>query len=302
MLLCAALMLLWGAPGLTAARADSTLPASSPPESHDWIIEAGKDATVSPDQIVGGVTTVDGDAIIAGSVRRAVVAVGGDVIVLSGGSVRGPAVAIGGRVVRQPGSVVRGDVVALHTGSLRRAAVRSLVRPIIHPFTEGALVGWAATTILFMVLAALAALLLPRQIAIVRDRLARHFLSSAGWGVLGGGVLVPAVSVVLLLTVVGVAVLIPLLVVIVPLLFLFGFLCLGTLVGGALLRVAGKRGENLVLSSIVGVAVVHLVRLVPIAGTLVWALLWLTGFGATYIAAYASWRERRTAATRGSRP
>ena len=277
---------------LTCAQADSATPPTEPPPAHEWVLEAGTNAGVGPDQVVDEAFALDGDVIVAGAVQHAAVAVGGDVIVLSGGYVGGSAIAIGGHVVLQPGATVRGRVVALHTGSLRRGAVTNLVRPIIRPFARSSLIGWTATTALFMVLATLAALALPHQMAAVRDQLAAHFLASLGWGALAGGVLVPAVSVALLLTIVGIAVLAPLLVVVVPLLLVFGFLSLGALVGRALLTRLGRGAGNLALSAVLGVGVIHVVRFVPIAGALVWGLLWLAGFGATCVAVVA-WLRRR---------
>jgi hypothetical protein len=72
--------------------------------------------------------------------------------------------------------------------------------------------------------------------------------------------------------------------------------CLAALAGRCLLAGLRYRRENVMLAAVVGVAALHLLRLVPYAGAPLWALIWITGFGAVSEAAYEWWRSRRDVA------
>jgi len=81
------------------------------------VVEAGTDVYIAPGQTVDSVTVFGGNAVIAGTVRHAVVAVGGDVTVRDGAHVgtqrprRGTAVvAVGGTTTIAPGADVKGRV------------------------------------------------------------------------------------------------------------------------------------------------------------------------------------------------
>ena len=201
---------------------------------------------------------------------------------------------------RDPGSVVVGNVVALQGNHFMARIASGLYRTVRSPFRAGTLVGWAATTVLYLFVAVVAAWLFSRQTISVRERIARHAGSSLGWGALGTVIVVPAVSVLLLISVIGVLVLIPWLLIVVPLAFFFGFACVGALVGRRLLRALGVRRERLVASAAVGVLVLHVLRLIPYAGSALWALAWVAGFGAVAAEVYLWGRARR--ARRGAPP
>ena len=249
-----------------ASAAVATSPPATPAPHGGTIVEVGHDATVDPDDVVNDAVAVGGDVIVAGTLRGSAVAVGGDVVLLPTALVLGNAVSIGGHVDRQPGSTVHGNVVSTRFGFVGSAASALLGEPVWHPFRAGTLLGWVASTILYVLVAVLCALLVPRQVMAVRDRVVRHPWTSVGWGALTAGVLVPISSVLLLVSVIGVLVLIPWLLIVVPLAFFFGFACVGALVGRRLLGMLGVRRERLVASA-VGVLLLHLLRLIPYAGS-----------------------------------
>jgi hypothetical protein len=178
-------------------------------------------------------------------------------------------------------------------GFVGSAASAVLGEPVWHPFRAGTLLGWVASTILYAFVAVLCTLLVPRQVITVRDRVVQHPWTSIGWGALTAGVLVPISSVLLLVTVLGILVLIPWLLVVVPLALFFGYVSMGAVLGGRLLGVAGSHRERLVAAAVVGVVLLHCLRLIPYAGTAAWALVWVTGFGAATMATWTWWRGRR---------
>jgi hypothetical protein len=252
--------------------------------------------------VVNSAVAVGGDVIVAGTVRGSAVAVGGDVRLLPTALVLGNAVSIGGRVDREPLSAVHGNVVSTRFGFVGSAAAAVLGEPVWHPFRAGTLLGWVASTILYVLVAVLCTLLVPRQVSAVRGRVVHHPWTSIGWGALTAGVLVPISSVLLLVTVIGILVLIPWLLVVVPLALFFGYVSMGAALGSRLVGVAGSHRERLVTAAVVGVVMLHLLRLIPYAGTAAWALVWVTGFGAATMATWTWWRGRRGTAPTTAQP
>jgi len=121
----------------------------------------------------------------------------------------------------------------------------------------------------------------------------RRPAASFGWGALGSLVIVPAVSVLLLVSVIGILVLIPWLLIVVPLSLFFGFAAVSALLGRWALRGLAYRRENLVLAAVGGALLLHVVRLIPYLGAAAWAVAWLTGFGAVAVGVWEWWRRRR---------
>ncbi len=272
----------------------ATSPPATPAPRSGTVVEVGHDATVAPDDVVNSAVAVGGDVIVAGTVRGSAVAVGGDVRLLPTALVLGNAVSIGGRVDREPLSAVHGNVVSTRFGFVGSAAAAVLGEPVWHPFRAGTLLGWVASTILYALVAVLCTLLVPRQVMTVRDRVVHHPWTSIGWGALTAGVLVPISSILLLVTVLGILVLIPWLLVVVPLALFFGYVSMGAALGARLLAVAGLRRERLLAATVVGVLLLHCLRLIPYAGIAAWALVWVTGFGAATMTAWTWWRNRRS--------
>ena len=67
---------------------------------------------------------------------------------------------------------------------------------------------------------------------------------------------------------------------------------MGTFIGDRLLRAVGYRGESLLLAVTVGIVASQLVRLIPYAGAIIVAVIWIIGTGAA-IAAFFAWRRSR---------
>ena len=197
---------------------------------------------------------------------------------------------------------MHGNVVSTRFGFVGSTASALLGEPVWHPFRAGTLLGWVASTILYVLVAVLCTLLVPRQVIAVRERVVHHPWTSVGWGALTAGLLVPISSVLLLVTVVGILVLIPWLLVVVPLALFFGYVGMGAALGGCLAGVTGSHRERLVAAAVAGVVLLHLLRLIPYAGTAAWAVVWVTGFGAATMATWTWWRGRRGAAPAAARP
>jgi hypothetical protein len=287
-----------------AGTASSASPTATPAPHSGTIFAVGHDVTVAPDDVANDAVAVGGDVIVAGTLRGSAVAVAGNVVLLPNALVLGNAISIGGRVDRQPGSVVRGHVYSKRFGLAGRAASALLGEPVWHPFRAGTLVGWVASTILYALVAVLCTLFAPRQVTAVRDRVAQHPWASLGWGVLMALVIVPISSVLLLISVIGSPVLIPWLLVVVPVALFFGYTSMGAVLGSRLVGAARAPRQRFLAAAVVGVVLLHCLRLIPYAGIAAWALVWITGFGAATMATWTWWRSRRrtSATTRAASP
>ena len=145
---------------------------------------------------------------------------------------------------------------------------------------------------LLVLLGLLVAAVLPRQTRASMRRIAAHPASSLGWGALTAFVIVPLVTIALVITIVGILLAIPWALIVVPAVFAFGFIAMGTFIGDRLLRAVGYRGESLLLAATVGIVATQLVRLIPYAGAIIVAAIWIIGTGAA-IAAFFAWRRSR---------
>jgi hypothetical protein len=268
---------------LTAAPAGATALTLRPAAPN--VYKLGGDVLVSPDQVVGTVLIFGGNLTVAGRIEGSAVVIGGHVHLLSSGVVSRTVFCLGG-VQRDLGSVVVGNVVSLRGNQFLARVASGLYRTVRSPFQAGTLLGWGATTLLYIIVAVVAAGLFSRQTGSVRERIVRHAGSSLGWGAMGAVVVVPAISVLLLVSVIGVLVLIPWLLIVVPIAFFFGFACVSALAGRSVLSLLGVRSERLVASAVVGVLLLHVLRLIPYAGSVLWALAWLVGFGAVAAEVY----------------
>jgi hypothetical protein len=262
------------------------------------LIGFGEDVYLAEGEVVDVVLSFGGQARIDGRVRQGVFVFGGDVIV-------GPEAVIGigiskddvtvavfgGEQVELHGSEVRGrslDATALDLGwivredGLQRGAFRS------------GTAAWGVGLLVWLLIAYLASIIAPRQVAAVKEVLAARPWGSLGWGALTALVIVPLTSFLLILTVVGILALVPALTILLPLLLVVGYLGAAAWVGGLILARAATPGSQAWVPLLTGIVALHLVALVPVLGALALAVISLAGFGAALLA-LRGWRQRRRA-------
>jgi hypothetical protein len=277
------------APGLTAEAAAA---------DRGTIFKTGGDVTLASGDTAKAIIVIGGDASVAGTVTDTIAVVGGDVrlqptaVVGSANSTGDTAVIlVGGTLTRAPGATVQGkisDVSAGWAGDLGTAGLAGVVRS---PFSGWGLLGWLGGTILSLLGAVLIVALLPRQVNATRDRARARFWPSLGWGALSLLVIVPLVTVLLVITIIGLLAILPWLFVVVATLVM-GAVGVSVLLGQVILPRLGYHGTSLILAAVIGVVVLRLVALIPIVGSIVIALAWIVGFGAA-ILAVRSWQRHR---------
>ena len=281
------------------------------------VVAFGGDVTVDG-RAAEAVAAFGGDVLVNGSVGNSVVAFGGDITV--SGTVGATIVAFGGDVRLGETAVVGFDVppdeasVVLLGGNLYRAdgaQVHGLVKRSAGNVDWGAVLGWGARgmffnpllglsffgwlvqTAFFIVLALVAAALMPNQLRGVQAQLARTPWAALGWGALTFFVVAPAVLVALVISVIGLLLVLPYLV-FVALAYFFATTGVAAFLAQKMLTGFGGR-ENLMLAVAVGVVGTTVVSRIPAIGPVLLVAMIVVGMGAAALAVLKWRRERREA-------
>ncbi len=282
----------WLAPGAAgAARADTT--------TDNEKVAVFEDVVVGPDETWDNVVVVGGDALISGTVQNVVVVVGGDLVLTESARIGGrvsrddaAVVSVFGDVTVQPGATVRGRTVDVG-GGVSDTAPSTVTDPILRPWRTGSILNWIWSTVFLAVVAVIATAIAPRQVAAVRERVGHHFFSSLGWGALGAIIAVPIITIALIITVIGIILVVPWLGIALPIMSLFGLVAVGAWVGRLILGAKEDKRETVMLAAVLGVVIINIARWIPVAWLVIIGILWLVGFGATYVAIWVWLRDRR---------
>jgi hypothetical protein len=242
--------------------------------SDDRFVVVGP-VVVDRDQTANDIAVVDGDVTIRGRVSGSIFVVDGDVTIR--GTVDGDVVAIGGLVTLGRRGSVGGDI---HYAD---------ERPVVTPGAKvggkvekfdagdagilGAIGAFIAITISMFLLGLVLLLLAPRAADAVARTGRSKALVSAGVGLLGL-ILIPALAVVAFITLVGIPLGVVLLALFVPLLAI-SYVTTAFVVG----RLVLKKGAR-ILAFLVGLVILGLLTLIPIAGAIIGLLAIIFGLGA----------------------
>jgi len=244
----------------------------------------GQSINVGADETVDKAVAIGGSVTIAGHVRYDAVAIGGSVTLLPGARVEGDAVAIGGAVSVSEGATLEGDNVS------RGGAV---------PTTIGAMVRWIGgrrphmvsmfgfasrmmRAVLLFVIALLIAVAFPGALT----RVEAYLVNRPGLSALAGGAIllgfVPF-CVLLAVTFIGIP-LIPVVVMLLVALFLFGFTVSAAWLGERM--PVGQEQKTPVKSVALGGAVLVVAGLLPWFGTAALVLVAAISAGATLLSRF----------------
>lgn len=284
-------------PGLTA-------PASA--ADRGTIVNAGGNVNLRQGDTADAIFAFGADVTVAGTVKNSILAVGGDVR-LGPTAVVGTELAsndtalilVGSSVTRDQGAEVTGETSNVSGSWAGDIWDSGVVDPIARPFQGNSLLGWLGSTIVYLLVALAIAALAPRQIARVRERSQHRFWSSLGWGALGTFIIVPAITILLIITIIGILALLPWGLVVFAT-YLFGAVAIAALIGGWLLPRLSYRQESLILASVVGVLILRVIGLIPFAGAIVVGVAWIVGFGAAFMA-FWEWRRQKREVAREAR-
>ncbi len=243
----------------------------------------GQSLNVGTDETVDKAVAIGGSVTIAGHVRRDAVAIGGSVTLLPGARVEGDAVAIGGAVSVAEGATLEGDNVSL--GGTIPTTVGSMTRWVVggpHMFSMFSFASRLTRAVLLFVIALLIAVAFPGALT----RIGAYLVNRPGLSALSGVAIllgfVP-LCVLLAVTIIGIP-LIPVAVMLLVALFLFGFTVSAAWLGE---RMPVSQERKTPIKSVAwGGAILAVVGLVPWIGMAALILAAAVSAGATLLSRF----------------
>ena len=249
-------------------------PSVAAASSQDNIVMVGKNAHVSAGSVLSGsVVVIGADAIIEGHVRDSVVVIFGNIYLEPNAIVDGSVVSVGGSLTSKAGAQIGGEQVSLGLGDINIGNLPRFNMPFRFFSPIASL--WKVLSIVF--LGWVVFWLFPGPVLKISEAARAEPLKAVLFGLLGYLAVIP-VSIMMLITLVG----IPL----IPFLWLallvgrfVGQVALGLLAGRYL---AHKLNREMTDAWVVvmGLFVLGLVTIIPIAGGLASLFYSLLGFGA----------------------
>jgi hypothetical protein len=279
-------VVLLAASGRALALQTTVIPAG---EVHaDDLVVLGRGAVVEG-VLAGTLVAVGGSVRVTGRVEKDVIAFGGDIVVEAGARVGGDLLAVGG-TVRAPAGTARaigGRV--LTVGQLEAAFAAELqTSPLAARPASGLLLAFRLVLLfLWLVIGLLLVRFVPRPVSAAAGSLPGRLATMAALGTAGvlASLLVSAFLLLVLPATAGLVVMALLLAILVAA-KAFGLAAVFVAVGRRL-AVGATRGSPLFgdpAALALGLALLGLLSLVPVAGPLVWAVTSLLGIGAALVA------------------
>ena len=242
----------------------------------------GRSLTIGADETVDKAVAIGGSITVAGHVRRDAVAIGGSITILPGASVGGDSVAIGGAVSVAEGATLEGDNVSL--GGAIPTTVGSMTRWVVggpHMLSMFRFASRLTRAVLLLIIALLIAAAFPGPMT----RIGAYLVDRPGLSAIAGVAILlgfAPLCVLLAVTIIGIP-LIPVAVMLLVALFLFGFTVSAAWLGERLPLLQEKTPVKTVA---LGGAVFVLVGLIPWIGTAALILAGAFSAGATLLSRF----------------
>lgn len=303
-------------PKATSPKAEATATRTGEPAivlQRGAEVQFGVDVLVPAGTSTPSVVAFGGDVTVNGTVTDAVVAFGGDVRIR--GAVGTSTVVFGGNVTIGPHAVLGSDLspsdasLVLFGGELKQAPGATIVgqtesfdavdwsgafgwvaKGIFLNPGGFSFFGWLLQTAFCLVLALVITALMPKQLRAVQQNVGRKPWASLGWGALVFFVVAPAILVVLVISLIGLLLVLPYLLLVALTYFVATTGASAFLAQKVLTGFGGK--ENLMLAVTIGVVGTTIISQIPVAGPLLMLVLLVFGIGAAAIGV-ADWRRQR---------
>lgn len=239
------------------------------------IFKMGTDVTVSETQVMTDVVAIGGNIAILneGQVTQDAIAVGGDVILQPKARVGGDAVAIGGQILKEPGATVGGDEVVIFSNAgmlFNRFGLFGTLYLINAIFS-------LACSIIILAFGVFLLLLLPGHLQSITATMQQHPFKSGLWGF--GSIVAITLSTALFAGSVFGLLLIPIINLAVAIAGLLGAIATALWVGKGIFA---RRNKPFV-PFLIGILILAVISLIPIAGGLIVLMLNLFGLGAVLL-------------------
>jgi len=288
---------------------------SIPLESRQSLIFK-KDITVASGEVQDNVITFGGNVVVEGTVKQSVVSLGGSIII--SGEVGEAVVGIGARITLKSTAVIKGDVASIG-GSLDKEPGCTINGDTVYLvpseigsklFKDGFLGGLFSLSLIpfllvlkligffiWLILALIAAAILPRQIVFASGQVRKSFWPIFGLGILAllvftGMVIFSALMSIILI---GIPVLIALVAAGIVI-KIFGRVVLFYFFGESLLRAFGSKQVSTVGGVLMGLVLVTLLSMIPFLGFLFTFCLSIIGWGVTIKTKFGtaeSWHSKK---------
>jgi hypothetical protein len=257
------------------------------------ILRIDGDVVIGAGETIESVIVIDGDLTIEGIVQEFALVIEGNATVLSGGVVENDLTAVSGDIDLRDGAQVhdiysfRGDITrasgATVTGEVEERESFRFAAAVIGIFS---VIFWIAMTIAVIVAGLVFAAIGGRQLRAAGSAMTGDAVNTIV-GVVSVWVGLPILAVIAIITVVGFALGLGVLVFVLPGLWFLGYIVAGTRLGVAIVGGLGREaGERPLLGAATGLIILQLVVLVPVIGGLIVALAGLWGAGALAFIAY----------------
>lgn len=244
-------------------------------EDQITIFKMGSDVTVAEKQVMTDAVAIGGNVIILneGEVTQDAVAIGGDVILKPNARVGGDAVAIGGQIIKEPGALIGGSEVIMFSNAK-------------NIFNRFGFFGTLYLTNAFFSLVSLLVilafgvfllLLMPGHIQTITATMHQHPFKSGIWGL--GSIVAITLFVALFGGSIFGLLLIPIANLALVVAGLLGAIATGLWIGKKIL----SRRTTAFIPFLVGMLVLGIIGLIPIAGGLIILMLNLFGLGAVLL-------------------
>jgi hypothetical protein len=280
-----------GAGGAVAASPFAT-PISTAVTQRGDIVEFGHDVTIAAGETAKSVTVFGADVTVAGTVLRNLTVIGGDATLaptaVVGNDIKHGDVSlavVGGHLNREAGAAVTGRTVN-GLGDVHFDAVDTGFLSFF---------GGMARIIFLLFVTMIVVALAPTVLREARDVLAERPLPALGWGFAGFLVGVPVVTIALLITIIGIIILVPWLLFVVPVIGAAGVATAAYFVGRWILEKLGHNGERLFAATALGAVALCVVQFVPFFGCLALLLASVAGTGAVLMVIFKRYGDRRQA-------
>ena len=246
------------------------------------IVKFGSDVIVDEGMTVKEVVVFGANITINGTVRKDVVAIGGNIFLGPTAKVGKEVVSIGGAIHKETGAQIGEDEVELNIPGLSS---------LIGFSAATNWVGWALafkvlSFIGFLALALIIVALVPRPFGLVSSNVQQNIMKVTLLGILGLIVLVP-LAVFLAITVIGLP-LVALEVFFVGIAFLVGYIAIAQLIGDKIAALLKRPALNALWVTLIGLLALWLIGWVPFLGSMVKAVVILLGFGGVLATLYNS--------------
>ncbi len=244
-------------------------------EDNIHIFKMGSDVTVAEKQVMTDAVAIGGNVTILneGEVTQNAVAIGGDVILKSNARVGGDAVAIGGQIIKEPGALIGGSEVIVFSNAKMIFARFGFFGTLYLTNAFFSLV----SILVVLAFGVFLLLLLPGHMQTITATMHQHPFKSGMWGL--GSIIAITLFVALFAGSIFGLLLIPIANLAFVAAGLLGAIATGLWVGKKIL----PRRATAFIPFLVGMLILAIISLIPIAGGLIILMLNLFGLGAVLL-------------------